>query len=108
MPDALTDIQRALETVRLASVKADWQRKLDILLLMMSTSQSVVANARKLTEPERKQVKQTVVVPKTQVVKRYVNMPSNATQTANDTRQPQQRTDTTAAKEPLTNSQYFL
>ena len=103
MPDALTDIQRALETVRLASVKADWQRKLDILLLMMSTSQSVVANARKLTEPERKQVKQTVVVPKTQVVKRYVNMPSTDTKTATDTGQMQQRTDTPATKKPLTN-----
>ena len=57
MPDALTDIQRALETIRIASEKADWQRKLDILLLMLSTSQSVIANARKLTEPERKQVK---------------------------------------------------
>ncbi len=103
MPDALTDIQRALETVRLASLKADWQRKLDILLLMMSTSQSVIANARKLTEPERKQVKQTVVVPKTQVVKRYVNMPSPDAQTATDTGQTQPGTDTTAAKEPLVN-----
>ena len=105
MPDALTDIQRALETIRLASIKADWQRKLDILLLMMSTSQSVVANARKLTEPERKQVKQTVVVPKTQVVKRYVNMPSPDAQTATDTGQTQQRTDTPVTKKPLTNQQ---
>ena len=103
MPDALTDIQGALETVRLASVKADWQRKLDILLLMMSTSQSVISNARKLTEPERKQVKQTVVVPKTQVVKRYVNMPSPDAQKATDTGQSQPGTDTTTAKEPLTN-----
>ena len=103
MPDALTDIQRALETVRLASEKADWQRKLDILLLMMSTSQSVIANARKLTEPERKQVKQTVVVPKTQVVKRYMNMPSPDTQTATHTGQTQQRTDTPATKKTLTN-----
>ena len=103
MPDALKDIQRALETIRIASEKADWQRKLDILLLMLSTSQSVIANVRKLTEPERKQVKQTVVVPRTQVVKRYVNMPSPDAQTATDTGQTQQRTDTTAAKEPLTN-----
>ena len=103
MPDALTDIQRALETVRLASVKADWQRKLDILLLMMSTSQSVISNARKLTEPERKQVKQTVVVPKTQVVKRYVNMPSTDTKTVNDTGQAQVGNETNTAKEPLVN-----
>ena len=72
----------------------------------MSTSHSIVANARKLTKPERKQVKQTVVVPKTQVAKRYVNMPSPDTQTAKDTRQMQQRTDTTAAKEPLINNTF--
>ena len=103
MANALTDIQRALETVRLASVKADWQRKLDILLLMMSTSQSVIANAPKLTEPERKQVKQTVVVPRTQVVKRYVNMPSTDTKTVNDTGQAQHGNETNTAKEPLVN-----
>ena len=103
MPDALTDIQQALETIRTASEKADWQRKLDILLLMLSTSQSVIANARKLTEPERKQVKQTVVVPRTQVVKRYVNMPSTDTKTVNDTGQAQLGTNTNTAKEPLVN-----
>ena len=54
MANALTDIQQALEIIWIASEKADWQRKLDILLLMLSTSQSVIANAHKLTEPERK------------------------------------------------------
>ena len=105
MPDELTDIKQALETIGLANEKADWRKKLDILLLMLSTSQSVITNARKLTEPERKQVKQTVVVPKTQVVKRYVNMSSPDTQTATDTGQTQQSTDTPATKKPLTNQQ---
>ena len=103
MANALTVIQQALETIRIASEKADRQRKLDILLLMLSTSQSVIANACKLTEPERKQVKQTVVVPRTQVVKRYVNMPSTDTKTANDTGQAQLGNNTNTAKEPLVN-----
>ena len=103
MANALTDIQQAPETVQIASEKADWQRKLDILLLMLSTSQLVIANARKLTEPERKQVKQTVVVPRTQVVKRYVNMPSTDTKTVNDTGQAQHGTNTSTVKEPLVN-----
>ena len=103
MANALTDIQQALETIRIASEKADRQRKLDILLLMLSMSQLVITNARKLTEPERKQVKQTVVVPKTQVVKRYVNMPSTDTKTVNDTGQAQVGTNTYTAKEPLVN-----
>ena len=103
MPDELTDIKQALETIGLANEKADWRKKLDILLLMLSTSQSVIAKARKLTEPERKQVKQTVVVPRTQVVKRYVNMPSSDTKTVNDTGQAQHGTNTNTAKEPLVN-----
>ena len=70
---------------------------------MLSTSQSVTANARKLTEPERKQVKQTVVVPRTQVVKRYVNMPSTETKTVNDTGQTRHETNTNTTKEPLVN-----
>ena len=71
---------------------------------MLSTSQSVIANARKLTEPERKQVKQTVVVPRTQVVKRYVNMPSTDTKTANDMDKfSTELTTNSGAKEPLVN-----
>ena len=103
MANALTDIQQALETIRITSEKVDWQRKPDILLLMLSTSQPVIANARKLTELERKQVKQTVVVPRTQVVKRYVNMPSTDTKTVNDTGQAQLGNKTNTAKEPLVN-----
>ncbi len=67
MANALTDIQQALETIRIASEK------------------------------------ETVVVPRTQVVKRYVNMPSTDTKTANDTGQAQHGTNTNTAKEPLVN-----
>ena len=42
---------------------------------MLSTSASVVADTHKQTAPEVKQVKQTVPVPRTKWVKRYVDMP---------------------------------
>ena len=42
---------------------------------MLSTSESVVAGARKQAAPQVKQVKQTVPVPRTKWVKRYVDMP---------------------------------
>ena len=78
MSNILTGIQQALEVIRLETEKADWQLRLEILQLMLSTSESVVAAARKQAAPEVKQVKQTVPVPKTELVKRYVDMPKQA------------------------------
>ena len=52
--------------------------RLEILHLILSTSESVVATVRKQAEPEVRQVKQTVHVPKTKLVKRYVDMPKQA------------------------------
>ena len=43
--------------------------RLEILQQILSTGESVVAGARKKAEPEVKQVKQTVPVPKTNWVK---------------------------------------
>ena len=78
MSNILTDIQQALEEIRLETEKADWQLRLEILELMLSTSASVVAGTRKQTSPEVKQVKQTVPVPRTKWVKRYSDMPKQA------------------------------
>ena len=78
MSNILKGIQQALEVIRLETEKADWQLRLEILQLMLSTSESVVAGTRKQAAPEVKQVKQTVPVPKTKLVKRYVDMPKQA------------------------------
>ena len=78
MSNILTGIQQALEVIRLETEKADWQLRLEILQLMLSTSESVVAGARKQAAPQVKQVKQTVPVPRTKWVKRYVDMPKPA------------------------------
>ena len=78
MSNILTGIQQALEAIRIETEKADWQLRLEILQLMLSTSTSVVADARKQAAPQVKQVKQTVPVPRTKWVKRYVDMPKRA------------------------------
>ena len=87
MSNILTGIQQALEAIRIETDAADWQLRLEILQLILSTSESVVADARKQAAPEVKQVKQTVPVPKTELVKRYVDMPKQTDS------QRQKRTD---------------
>ena len=74
MSNILRGVQQALEAIRIESEKADWQLRLEILQLILRTSESVVADARKQAAPEMKQVKQTVPVPKTKWVKRYVDV----------------------------------
>jgi len=78
MGNILRGVRQALEAIRIETEKADWQLRLEILQLILSTSESVVAAARKQAEPEVKQVKQTVPVPKTELVKRYVDVPKQA------------------------------
>ena len=78
MSNILKGIQQALEAIRIESESADWQLRLEILQLILSTSESVVAGARKQAAPKVKQVKQTVAVPKTKWMKRYVDVPKQA------------------------------
>ena len=75
MGNILKDIQQVLEAIRIETEKADWQLRLEILQLMLSTSVSVVAGVRKQAAPRVKQVKQTVPVPRAKWVKRYGDMP---------------------------------
>ena len=62
MSNILTGIQQALEVIRLETEKADWQLRLEILQLILSTSASAVAGARKQTAPQVKQVKQKILI----------------------------------------------
>ena len=64
---ALEDIQKALNAIRGDIERADRETKLAALELIMGTSQSVVAMARKLTTPKVKT--RTVIVPKEKVIK---------------------------------------
>ncbi len=78
MINILLGIQQALEVIRIETEKADSQLRLEILQLILSTSESVVAGARKQAAPQVKQVKQKVPIPRTKWVRHYVDMPKPA------------------------------
>ena len=65
----LQDIQQALNAIRGKIERVDDETKWSALELMLSTSSSVVALAKKLAKPETKTVTRTVAVPKTKIVK---------------------------------------
>jgi len=73
---ALQDIQQALNAIRSEIERVDGETKWAALELMLGTSSSVVALAKKMAKPETKTVTRTVAVPKTKTV----------------TQQPQQQT----------------
>ena len=66
---ALQDIQQALNAICGEIERVDDQTKWAALELMLSTSNSVVALAKKMAKPETKTVTRTVAVPKTKIVK---------------------------------------
>ena len=66
---ALQDIQQALNAIRGEIERVDDETKWAALELMLGTSNSVVALAKKMTKPETKTVTRAVAIPKTKVVK---------------------------------------
>ena len=66
---ALQDIQQALNAIRSEIERVDDETKWAALELMLGTSGSVVALAKKMAKPETKTVTRTVAVPKTKIVK---------------------------------------
>ena len=64
----LQDIQQALNAIRGEIERVDDETKWSALELMLSTSSSVVALAKKMAKPETKTVTRTVAVPKTKIV----------------------------------------
>ena len=67
---ALQDIQQALNAIRSEIERVDDETKWAALELMLGTSSSVVALAKKMAKPETKTVTRTVAVPKTKIVTR--------------------------------------
>ena len=65
---ALRDIQQALNAIHRELERVDDETKWSALELMLSTSASVVALAKKMAKPETKTVTRTVAVPKTKIV----------------------------------------
>ena len=71
---ALKDIQQTLNIIRAEIEQVDDETKIAALELIMSTSQSVVAMARKLTKPKVRT--KTVAIPKTKIIKQRVAQPT--------------------------------
>jgi hypothetical protein len=67
--NALQDIQQALNAIRGDIERVDDETKWAALEMMLGTSSSVVALAKKMAKPEKKTVTRTVAVPKTKIVK---------------------------------------
>ena len=66
---ALQDIQQALNAIRSEIERVDDETKWVALELMLASSASVVALAKKMAKPEAKTVTRAVAVPKTKIVK---------------------------------------
>ena len=69
---ALQDIQQALNAIRGEIERTDDETKWAALEMMLSTSNTVVALAKKMAKPETKTVTRTVAVPKTKIVKQQM------------------------------------
>ena len=79
---ALQDIQKTLNIIRNQIDAADADTKWAALELMLASSVSVVALAKKMTKPDTKTVTRTISIPKTKIIKQPVQQPSKPT--AND------------------------
>jgi hypothetical protein len=96
---ALQDIQQGLNAIRGEIERVDDETKWAALELMLGTSNSVVALAKKMATPETKTVTRSVTVPKKKIV---TQQPQQQT-TSKDT----ERTDFTPIRPqpPLPNQQ---
>jgi len=65
---ALQDIQQALNAIRGEIERVDDETKWAALELMLGSSSSIVALAKKMTRPKTKTVTRTVAVPRTKAV----------------------------------------
>ena len=75
---ALQDIQQALNTIRSEMERVDAETKWAALELMLGTSSSVVAFAKKMVKPKPKPKTGTrkISIPKTKVIKQPIHQPS--------------------------------
>ena len=73
---ALQDIQQAINAIRGEIERVDDETKWAALELMMSTSSSVVALAKKMAKPETKTVTRIIFIPKTKVINQPIQQPS--------------------------------
>ena len=80
---ALKDIQKLLNIIRTEIEKVDYETKIVVLQLIMSTSQSVVAMARNLTKQKVRTKTKTITIPKTKIVKQQALQTTKPTELKN-------------------------
>ena len=73
---ALHDIQKTLNIIRNQIEAVDADTKWAALQLMLASSASVIALARKMTKPDIKTITRKISIPKTKVIKQPVQQPS--------------------------------
>ena len=73
---ALQDIQKTLNIIRNQIDVVDTETKWAALELMIASSASVVALAKKMTKPDTKTITRTISIPKTKVIKQPIQQPS--------------------------------
>ena len=73
---ALQDIQKTLNIIRKQIDVVDAETKWAALELMLASSASVVALAKKMTKPDTKTVTRNISIPKTKVIKQPVQQTS--------------------------------
>jgi hypothetical protein len=98
---ALQDIQKTLNIIRNQIDAMDTETKWSALELMLASSASVVALAKKMAKPDTKTVTRTISIPKTKII----TQPAQQTikPTANDTAPIANKTIT--PQKPLPNQQ---
>ena len=80
---ALQDIQKTLNIIRNQIEAVDADTKWVALELMLASSASVVALAKKMAKPGTKTVTRTISIPKTKIIKQPVQLQINPS--SNDT-----------------------
>ena len=75
---ALQDIQKALNIIRNQIDVVDTETKWAALELMIASSASVVALAKKIAKPDTQTVTRKVFIPKTIVIQQPVQQPSKS------------------------------
>jgi len=79
---ALQDIQKTLNIIRNQIDAVDARTKWAALELMLASSVSVVALAKKMTKPDTKTVTRTISIPKTKIITQPLQQPRKSA--AND------------------------
>jgi hypothetical protein len=74
--NTLQDIQQALNIISSEIERVDDETKWAALELMLASSASIVALAKKLAKPETKTITRTISIPKTKVIKQPIQQPS--------------------------------